>query len=160
MKKQENSFIEAPSLEPLERKNEAMQNKIRGAINQKTFLSIHKSKVGKYMKIFSYMILLAGFGTVLNSCVGGYITTEPAYVEYSRPQRPSETHIWIDGDWNWNNQTHVYVQKAGFWDRPRQGQSYVTGRWQTTSRGKSWSKGYWKKDGQQKNKHQNRQGNR
>ena len=99
------------------------------------------------MKKVIYFICLAGMGLFLNSCIAGYIATEPGYVEYARPMRPSEQHIWIDGDWGWNNQTHVYVQRAGYWDRPRQGQSFVSGHWQSTPKGKSWSKGHWQKDG-------------
>ena len=137
------------------KKNENLQNEIHLAINPKPFMVIRESNVGKYMKIFSYMVLLVGIAIVFNSCVGGYVESEPSYVAYDRPQRPSETHIWIDGDWNWNNQTHVYVQKNGYWDKPRQGQSYVAGSWQSSPRGKSWSKGYWQKDAHQGNNSNN-----
>lgn len=112
--------------------------------------------VGKYLKIFSYLFLFAGMVLTLNSCMGGYVSSEPMYTEYERPQRPSETHIWIEGDWGWNNQSHVYVQKAGYWDQPRQGQTYVTGNWQTSARGKSWSKGHWQKDYKQKDNQRNK----
>ena len=105
------------------------------------------------------MAFLAGASISLNSCMGGYVMSEPSYTEYERPARPSETHIWIDGDWNWNSQTHLYVQKAGYWDRPRQGQSYVKGNWQTTQRGKSWNKGHWQKDAQANNNRQNNRHN-
>ena len=137
------------------KKNKNLQNEIHFAINPKHIMIIRKSNVGKYMKIFSYMVLLVGIAIFFNSCVGGYVASEPSYVEYDRPQRPSETHIWIDGDWNWNNQTHVYVQKAGYWERPRQGQTYIAGSWQATSRGKSWSKGHWQRDAHQGNNSQN-----
>lgn len=137
------------------KKNEDLQNEIHLTINPKPFVIIRESSVGKYMKIFSYMVLLVGITIIFNSCLGGYVASEPSYVEYDRPQRPSETHIWIDGDWNYNNQTHLYVQKAGYWDRPRQGQSYVAGSWQSTSRGKSWSKGHWQRDGRHNSNSQN-----
>lgn len=117
-------------------------------------------RVGKYMRIFSYLVLFTGIGIIFTSCMGGYVASEPYYTEYARPQRPSETHIWIDGDWGWNNQTHVYVQKAGYWEKPRQGQSYVAGRWQTTQRGKSWTKGHWQKDNNQRDNRHNDNGNR
>jgi hypothetical protein len=99
------------------------------------------------MKKIIYLISLAIVALFLDSCFAGYVASEPTYVEYSRPERPSSQHIWIDGDWGWNNSTHVYVQKAGYWDRPRQGQSFVSGHWQTTPKGKSWSKGHWQKQG-------------
>jgi hypothetical protein len=135
------------------KKNEELQNEIHFAISRKPLLNIHDSgayaRVGKYMKIFSYLVLLMGIGIVFNSCMGGYIASEPSYVEYARPQQPSINHIWIDGDWNWNNQTHVYVQRAGYWSAPRPGRSYVAGSWRTTQRGKTWSKGYWQKQARQ-----------
>lgn len=104
------------------------------------------SVVGKYLRKFIYLTCLAGIGTLFTGCMGGYIASEPAYVQYERPARPSNVHIWIDGDWGWNSQSHVYVQKAGYWEKPRQGQMYVAGSWQTNSKGKSWSKGHWQKD--------------
>jgi hypothetical protein len=109
-------------------------------------------KAGRHIKKVIYIASLAGMGLFLNSCLGGYIATEPAYVEYSRPPRPTQTHIWIDGDWAWNNQTHVYVQRAGYWERPRQNQTYVTGHWQTTSKGKSWAPGRWQKENNRGNR--------
>jgi hypothetical protein len=124
-------------------------------IENESRIGIHHN-VGKYMKIFSFLALFTGLVIVMNSCMGGYVVSEPSYTEYSRPERPSQTHVWIDGDWGWNSRTHVYVQKAGYWDKPRYGQSYVSGRWETSPRGKSWSKGHWQKDNQQRNnKHNN-----
>ncbi|HZY24409.1 MAG TPA: hypothetical protein VFE71_01175 [Bacteroidales bacterium] len=137
------------------KKNEDLQNEIHLAINPKPFLIIRESSVGKYMKIFSYMVLLVGIAIIFNSCVGGYVATEPSYVEYDRPQNPGGNRIWIEGDWGWNNQTHVYVQRAGYWDQPRHGQSYVNGSWRTSARGKSWTKGHWQKDSRQENNSNN-----
>jgi hypothetical protein len=149
-------------------KNEELQNAVHFAISRKPiFLSTSGgvyARVGKYMKIFSYLILLSAIGLVFTSCLGGYMATEPAYVDYARPQRQYDNQIWIDGDWGWNNQTHIYVQKAGYWAQPRQGRSYVAGNWNTTARGKSWTKGHWQKDAQQNNRQnnsrQNNTGNR
>lgn len=116
-------------------------------------------RIGKYMRIFSQLALFIVLALVLNSCFGGYVASEPAYVDYARPQRQYDNQIWIDGDWGWNNQSRVYVQKAGYWDSPRQGKSYVKGNWQTTQRGKSWNKGHWQKDAQQNNNRQNNKQN-
>jgi hypothetical protein len=111
-------------------------------------------RIGKYMRIFSHVVLFIGLTIALNSCYGGYVASEPDYVDYARPQRQYDNQIWIDGDWGWNSQTHLYVQKAGYWDSPRQGHTYVKGNWQTTQRGKSWNKGHWQRDNHQKNNHQ------
>lgn len=100
------------------------------------------------MKKFIFLFSLAGMLLLLNACsTTGYVTTEPAYVEYTRPARPSNLHIWIDGDWQYNRQSRVYVQKNGYWSKPSQGRTYQAGHWQATPQGKSWSKGHWKKNG-------------
>jgi len=161
MKKNKETFNEFQNKfnnKPKMKKNEKLQNEIHYAISRKPLLNIRETgvsaRVGKYIKIFSYMFLLTGIGLVFNSCMGGYVASEPSYVDYARPQRQYDNQIWIDGDWGWNSQTHVYVQKAGYWDRPRQGQTYIKGNWQTTQRGKSWTKGYWQKDSRQKGNQQ------
>ena len=89
----------------------------------------------KVFKKLVYLTSLAGIVLFLNSCAAGYVATEPTYVEYSRPQRPSDLHVWIDGDWVFNRSTRVYVQKNGYWEQPRQNQTYVSGQWQTTPKG-------------------------
>lgn len=115
------------------------------------------NRLGKYMKIFIYLIFLSGIGLALNSCMGGYVASEPSYSQYDRPQRPSEAHFWIDGDWDWNSRSHSYVQRAGYWEKPRIGQTYVTGSWQSNQHGKTWSKGHWQRDSQQRyNQQRNR----
>ena len=139
------------------KKNEKLQNEIHFAISRKPLLNILEpgayARVGRYIKIFSYLVLFTGIGLIFNSCMGGYIASEPAYSDYARPQRLNENQIWIDGGWGWNNQTHVYVQKTGYWAKPRQGQSYVAGSWKTTQRGKSWTKGHWQKQARQTDNH-------
>lgn len=94
-----------------------------------------------------FIASLAGIGLFFNACSTGYVTTEPAYIEYSRPVQPSSMHIWIDGDWTYRSQSHSYVQGNGHWSRPVQGSTYVKGSWQTTSKGHQYSKGYWKREG-------------
>jgi len=92
-----------------------------------------------------FLTSLAGIGLFLNSCTAGYVATQPSYIEYSRPERPSNLHIWIDGDWSYNHQTRNYVQKRGYWEKPSQNRVYISGQWQTTPKGKYWSKGHWQK---------------
>ena len=105
--------------------------------------------------IIAESLSFAGIGLLLNSCSAGYVTTEPVYTEYARPQPPSAFHVWKDGDWVYNRQTKVYVQNRGYWDKPHQNQSYRTGQWHSTPRGKYWEKGSW-----QKNEHSERMQNR
>jgi hypothetical protein len=138
------------------KKNEDLKKEVQEAIISEPLLNTSEtgamSRAGKHFRKIIYIGSLAGMGLFLNSCVAGFVGTEPVYVEYSRPARPSNLHVWIDGDWAWNNQTHVYVQRSGHWQKPYQGQTYVTGYWQTGPKGKSWAPGRWQKEGNQGNK--------
>jgi hypothetical protein len=107
------------------------------------------NKLSGGIKRIIFLTSLAGIGLFFNGCTAGYVATEPSYVEYSRPQRPSDLHVWIDGDWVFNSQTHAYVQRNGYWERPVQGRTYISGSWQSTPKGKYWSKGRWQKKGRE-----------
>ena len=108
------------------------------------------ARLGKYLKIFSYLVLFTGFGMVFNSCVG-YVESEPSYsVESERPYRPGEGYIWIDGGWRWNFHNHSYIHQPGYWTSPRRGYSYQEGHWQSSPRGKSWVKGQWQRRQEQR----------
>ena len=96
---------------------------------------------------------IAGLGIFLNSCAPGYMATQSSYVEQSRPERPSDLHVWIDGDWILDRQTNAYVQQNGYWSEPKQNRIYVSGQWQTTPKGKYWSKGHWHKKNREENRH-------
>jgi hypothetical protein len=139
------------------RGNGSLQKVVQKAIKYEPVMNAAETSVGikfgKYLKKFIFLTSLIGIGLFLNSCMGGYVATEPTYTEYARPAQPSNLHIWIDGDWGWNSQSHMYVQKTGSWEQPRQGKTYVSGYWQTTPRGKSWSKGHWQSTGRQTKNH-------
>lgn len=113
------------------------------------------SIIGQHAGKIIYIGILAGIGLFMNSCMTGYVATEPRYTEYSRPQRPSDHHIWINGDWVYNRSTQVYVQKNGYWAKPQQNRIYISGQWQSTPRGKYWNRGHWQKQNS-KSKHDNR----
>ena len=101
------------------------------------------AKLGKHLKKFIYLIPLVGIPICFDSCIPGYILSEPVYVEHARPPQPSNFHIWIDGDWVYHPQAHAYVKKEGYWKKPAPNRTYVSGYWQTTQRGHSWSPGHW-----------------
>jgi hypothetical protein len=130
---------------------EVTPNDVQNAKQNQSLLIVAKastiSKVGGNLKRIIIVTSLAGIGFFFTGCTAGYVATEPSYVEYSRPQRPSDLHIWIDGDWVFNTQTHAYVQRNGYWEKPVQGRTYISGSWQSTPRGKYWSKGHWQKKG-------------
>jgi hypothetical protein len=131
------------------KKNEDSKKEVQNAIRREPLLNAAgtcaKSKFSRHLKKFVYISGLAALGLFFNGCYVGYVATEPSYVEYSRPPRPNNLSIWIDGDWGWNNQTHVYVQRAGYWEKPRQNQTFVAGHWSTTPRGRTWAKGHWQR---------------
>jgi hypothetical protein len=103
------------------------------------------TKIGKNLKRFIYISSLAGMGLFFNSCIGGYVTTEPTYVEIARPVRPSNLHIWVDGNWVYSRHTHSYARNEGSWQQPVRGRTYVSGHWQTSAKGHSWTPGYWQR---------------
>jgi hypothetical protein len=128
---------------------ECIQNEIHPAIMDKPRLIIVNGRValkaiGNFRKMF-FIASLAGIGLLFNSCVAGYVETEPSYVVINRPAQPSNVHVWIDGGWGWSNQSHGYVQRTGYWDKPRQGHTYVSGHWQSSPKGKYWENGRWEK---------------
>jgi hypothetical protein len=148
------------------KKNEGLEKDIQGTIKSEPLLNAADSKVnGKvrgYLKKIIYLTGLAGLlgiGLFLNSCMGGYVATEPSYMSYNRPQQPGNLYIWIDGNWSWNNQSHGYVQKTGYWTKPRQNQTYVSGYWQASPRGKSWVGGHWQKQNSRNNNRGNNRDN-
>jgi hypothetical protein len=91
------------------------------------------------MKKLVYLIILAGIGFFFNGCATSYVT----YQEFARPARPSNAHVWINGDWVFDKQANSYVQKTGYWERPVNDRKFVPGHWQSTPRGHHWEPGYW-----------------
>lgn len=95
------------------------------------------------MKKLILLISMAVVAICFSSCAPQYVAVEPTYVEDVRPPRPSENHVWVEGDWVWRRQTHDYVRKGGYWDTPRRGRTYKPGHWTTNRRGHSWKMGEW-----------------
>ena len=96
------------------------------------------------MKKLFYIISLIGIVSLLNACSAGYVSIEPSYQETYRPTRPSNSHIWIEGNWYWNNRTRSYYHRDGNWTIPRQGRYYEPGHWVQTRRGYRWLPGRWR----------------
>ena len=119
--------------------------KNRESKGRKLFPGIHKNP-RNILGIFLYLIVL-GASVTFNSCVGGYVATEPSYNEiYNRPASPGIGYIWIDGDWRWNHRSRIYVHDHGYWTRPRSGRSYESGHWYSGPRGQYWVRGRWNRD--------------
>jgi len=112
---------------------------------------------GRHIIILAYIIIFTTLGITFNSCVAGYVASEPVYDRgYERPLSPGGAYIWIEGDWFWNNRTRVYVHHPGYWTLPREGRSFREGYWQSGPRGKSWIRGHWEREGRDRNNHDNR----
>ena len=100
------------------------------------------------MKKLIFFTFLLGILISLYSCTAtGYVASEPVYVDYVRPVRPSELHIWIDGEWQYDRSHQAYVQKKGYWTKPNVGRDFIKGHWLETSRGRTWVPGHWQKRG-------------
>jgi WXXGXW repeat (2 copies) len=96
------------------------------------------------MRMKKQLIILAIAGCLVGAtgCAGGYVTTQPAEVVYTRPAAPGPDYIWIDGDWGWSG--GAYVWHEGRWGRPRAGHTWQRGSWQSGSRGYRWNRGHWR----------------
>jgi hypothetical protein len=104
-------------------------------------------KVERRLRKLFYIVSLIGIGLSINACTStGYVETEPAYVEYSRPPQPSNNHIWINGDWQYNQQNHVYVQKNGYWEKPSNRRTHVSGHWEKGPQGSYWVTGHYQRN--------------
>jgi hypothetical protein len=102
---------------------------------------------GRRMRKIFYIVCLAGIGISFNACMStGYVETEPAYVEYSRPPQPSNNHIWINGDWQYNQQNHAYIQKNGYWEKPSNRRTHVSGHWEKSPQGSYWVSSHYERN--------------
>jgi hypothetical protein len=129
---------------------EVLQKDVQNAAIEGTLMGTQATaatmKSGRHLKQMVYVTGLAGLLFCFNGCFStGYVTTEPVYVQHSRPAQPSTLHVWVDGDWGWSRPNKNYVQRDGYWTRPAQGRTYVSGSWKATPKGHSWSKGHWRK---------------
>ena len=71
-----------------------------------------------------------------------YVVKErPREVVYVRPAPPGPNHIWISGDWVWENGNYRWHE--GHWEHRREGMAWREGHWQETSRGWKWIPGHW-----------------
>ncbi len=81
----------------------------------------------------------------LGCASSGKVATKepPALRAETRPSRPFQEAVWVDGYWRWNGYDFVWV--AGKWMKPKKGHAWAPGHWQKTPKGWQWKSGYWKK---------------
>ncbi len=105
------------------------------------------TKTAKNIKRILLVSSVVGMSFLLNSCTSaGYVTSEPTYIETVRPPRPSNLHIWVDGNWVYRRQNDSYVKKNGYWSKPARNRVYISGHWQDSPRGKHWIAGHWQRN--------------
>lgn len=92
------------------------------------------------MKKFLFFIGMVAMLSIFNSCSVGYVSDEPVYQTYERPQRPSNEYIWIEGGWVWNAHTRSYTQVNGTWVRQDQSRKHKQGHWEKSRHGSRWVK--------------------
>lgn len=95
----------------------------------------------KKLIFLSGLMVMAFF---FSNCGPSYVSAEPTYIENARPPRPTNTHIWVDGNWVWNRRAHTYVHRNGYWVVPNRGRTYIQGHWAVNRRGKYWVPGRWR----------------
>jgi hypothetical protein len=73
------------------------------------------------------------------------VTSEPPPPKVEvRGTAPSETHVWVDGNWTYQNDHWVWL--PGHWEeRPRLNALWVPGHWDRNPDGSGWvwTEGYW-----------------
>ena len=84
------------------------------------------------MKRYLFLISLFTSGLFVNGCKPAYVTVKPTYVEPPRPFRPSNKHIWINGDWVWNNRTKTYMRQDSYWTVPNRKRNFTQGEWKSS----------------------------
>ncbi len=88
------------------------------------------------------LFLITGFTTISNA-QRFYVKVQPAEPVVVRPAQPSPRHVWIEGDWTWQNGT--YVHKDGYWTVPPAGRVWVAGHWSHEAGGYYWVAGHWRR---------------
>lgn len=76
----------------------------------------------------------------------GYVKVCPVRpnVVVVRPACPSPQHIWVDGDWIWNQQANQYLYSEGRWVLAVAGAVWIPGHWKNNAYGWHWVKGHWR----------------
>jgi hypothetical protein len=75
-----------------------------------------------------------------------YVKIKPnrSNVVFIKPACPTPNHVWIDGNWVWNDQINDYIWIEGSWVIPQPNLVWVSGHWKSTKYGWQWIPGHWK----------------
>jgi|SRR5579871_5894967 len=74
-----------------------------------------------------------------------YVKIRPAVPVIVRPPQPTQSHVWINEEWEPNGNTYRY--SGGHWDAPpHEGYTWRTGYWKhRRHHGEQWIPGAWRK---------------
>jgi len=95
-------------------------------------------------------LLVAGMFISTGAKAQVVIKVRPEWHEdphYVRPPAPSPHHVWIDGEWKWDEHAHRYVHVPGYWVAERPGSFWVPGHWAAAPGGEEWIAGHWSRRG-------------
>src|ERR1700739_2876782 len=92
-------------------------------------------------KILFTLLLAAGFS--IGASAQLVVKIRPADPVYVRPVAPSPRHVWVEGEWTWEN--GQYVHHDGYWVEPRRGFHWVPGHWREAPGGWTWVPGHWRR---------------
>jgi len=93
------------------------------------------------MKRILYFLLIAVFFTACAVHETYVVKERPREVVYVRPPSPGPQHVWVTGDWIWEN--GEYHWHEGRWEQRHEGVYWHDGYWKTTPHGYKWIAGHW-----------------
>ena len=100
-------------------------------------------QIAKTMKKLHLIVLFITLAFLIYSCSPAYVATQPLDNDEVRPHSPSNSHVWIGGNWKYNRRLKQYNQGFGRWVIPQRGKTYYQGQWNSNSRGYYWVPGRW-----------------
>jgi hypothetical protein len=132
----------------MEKQKESQEN-VREDGRKKAFLNVDRIGLNtlKYKCVKRYICIggVAVVALLFSGCFPGYISSEPTYTETSRPSTPSDVHVWVEGNWEWNRSNQTYVHRDGHWSKPHHSRKFIAGHWTSSERGHRWVNGHWER---------------
>ena len=122
-----------------------------------------KENVSMSNKVIKQLFFFLGAWLLVSVAVGGchcVATTynvskpNPVYVKSApppaqqdvKPKRPSESHIWVAGAWDWNEVNDEWEWKKGYWVVPPKGYIWIAANYDARGDGTVvYIPGYWEK---------------
>jgi len=95
-----------------------------------------------FLKIGMMIAIALSFSTAADAQITVRIRPSAPVIKV-RPARPAPTHVWVSGEWRWNNGHYEYVD--GYWVEPQRGYHvWVEGHWKHKHGGWVWVPGHWR----------------